>query len=234
MSIVPDKYDREARILPAILASLPFFVLYFFFLNIYIGDFLRLVFGVRFIGDVTIGVAFLFLLVLVGRSISKDIFESTWFKSDETRMPSANFLLHADKEYSSDFKAKIRKKIKDDFQIEIFSADQERLNENGARKVIAEAVALIRHRLKDGRLLLKRNIEYGFFRNFIGCSVVAVFISLIDIILFSFVDPNMPALILSIAMTIFYALPIALSKQLMNGHGRRYARTLFQEYMGGQ
>jgi hypothetical protein len=233
MSIVPDKYDREARILPAILASLPFFVLYFFFVNIYIGDFLRLVFGAKFIGDVTIGAAFLFLLVLVGRSISKDIFERAWFKSDETRMPTADFLLHADKEYSNSFKTKIHKKIKDDFQIEIFSADQERLNENGARKVIAEAVALIRHRLKDGRLLLRRNIEYGFFRNFIGCSVVAALISLINIIIFSVAAPNVTALILSIVMAVFYAFPIALSKKLIYVHGKRYARTLFQEYMGG-
>lgn len=219
--------------LPAILASLPFFVLYFFFLDFCIGDFIRLIFGVRFIGDITIGVAFLILLALVGRSISKDIFESAWFRSDETRMPTADFLLHADKEYSDSFKAKIHQKIKDDFDIEIFSAEQERLNEAGARKVIAESVAFIRHRLKDGRLLLKRNIEYGFFRNFIGCSVVAAVISLINIIIFSFADPNRTALILSVVLAVFYALPIALSKKLMNGHGKRYARTLFQEYMGG-
>lgn len=233
MSIFPDKYDREARILPAILASLPFFVLYLFFPNGFIGEFLRLIFRIRFIGDLTIGVAFLFLLVLVGRSISKDILESAWFRSDETRMPSADFLLHADKEYSSGFKAKIHQKIKNDFQLEIFSAEQERLDEIGARKVIAESVALIRHRLKDGRLLLKRNIEYGFFRNLIGCSVVAVLISLVNIMVFSLVDPNVTALVLSAAMAILYALPIALSKKLMQGHGKRYARTLFQEYMGG-
>ncbi|MCL5406734.1 MAG: hypothetical protein M1398_08485 [Deltaproteobacteria bacterium] len=233
MSFVPDKYDREARILPAILASLPFFILYFFFLNIYIGDFLRLIFRVQFIGDITIGVAFLFLLVLVGRSISKDIFESVWFKSDETRMPSADFLLHTDKEYSSTFKGQIYQKIKNDFQIEILSAEQEQQDEEGARKVIAESVALIRHRLKDGRLLLKRNIEYGFFRNFIGCSVVAEVISLINVAVFSVLAPNTTALILSIIMAVFYALPIALSKKLMHGHGKRYARTLFQEYMGG-
>ena len=233
MSIVPDKYDVEARILPAILASLPFFVLYSFFLNAYIGNFLNLIFGYKFIGDITIGVAFLFLLVSVSRSISKDLFEGRWFKSDETRMPSATFLLHADTEYSATHKARIHQKIKGDFQIDILSAREEELDEHGARKIIAESITLIRHRLKDGRLLLKRNIEYGFMRNFIGGSVVAIFISIANIIVFSLVTPNRTALILSIAMIVLYLLPILFSKKLMHSHGKRYAKTLFQEYMAG-
>ena len=229
-----DRYDLEGRVLPAVLASVPFFVLYFFFLKIHVAEFFQFLFGLKWVGDVSTGVVFLFLLVFIGRAVAKDIFESRWFKSDETRMPSTAFLLHSDREYSRSFKLQIHQKIKQDFQIELFSADEENRDEGEARRVIAEAVSLIRHRLQGGRLLLNRNIEYGFIRNLIGCSVVAALISFVNIYVYGFLEFNKAALCSSIATAVLYVLPILLSKQLMHHHGRRYAKTLLQEYIGAR
>ncbi len=228
-----DKYNLEARLLPAIIASLPFLVLYFFFLNKYFSDFFKFIFGIKLIGDISISVVFLVLLSFVGRAIAKDIFESRWFKSDETQMPTTELLLHSNTEYSANFKSKIHQRIRKDFEVDIFSADAELKNETAARKVIAEAVALIRHRIKNGRLLLNRNIEYGFIRNLIGCSVIAVFISIPNICIFSFAEGNEQSLIImSAVLTFLYLVPIVFSKILIRNHGKRYARTLFQEYIG--
>jgi len=227
-----DSYTLYARLFPGIVTSIPFFVLYFYYLNKYFSEFFNLIFGVKWVGDASTGIVFLFLLAFMGRSIAKDLFEGHWFKRDETRMPTTEFMLHLNNEYSDEFKDQLREKIRADFRIELLASEAEVNDEQKARKTIAEAITLIRNRLKDGRLLLSRNIEYGFIRNVIGCSVIAVLISIIDIIIFVFVDPNKVALVASISMSALYILPIVFSKKLFNNHGKRYARALFQEYMG--
>lgn len=227
-----NRYNLEARFLPAIIASIPFLIMYFFFLDSQLGDLFKLIFGIKWVGDISTMAAFLFLLAFIGRFIAKDIFEKRWFKGDETCMPTTEFLLYSDKEYSDQFKEKIRLKIKKDFKIDIPSADAEFKNEYGARKIIAEAVGLIRNALKDGRLLIDRNIEYGFIRNLIGCAVIAVFISILNIVIFSIIQHNRLAFITSVVIVIIYAMPIIFSKIIIKAHGRRYARTLFQEYAG--
>ena len=229
--MVPSRYFLIARLMPAIVCSVPFFVLYFFFLSYPLGDFFKTLLSVPWLGDVTTGIAFIFLLAFVGRSISKDIFERRWFKSDETRMPTTNFLMHDNSEYSIDFKRLVHEKIKTDFTLEIFPAHEESRNEAGARKRIAEAVLLVRQRVKNGRLVLNHNIEYGFFRNLIGCSVIAVLVSTLNIWIFHAVQPNPLALNTSIVLFILYLIPIATAKLMMDVHGRRYARVLIQEYL---
>jgi len=94
-----------------------------------------------------------------------------------------------------------------------------------------EAVALIRQRVKDGRLVLQHNIEYGFFRNLAGCSVIAVLVSILDVGIFYWVAPNVVALRMSIVMILLYLFPIIAAKHLMRAHGKRYARVLIQEYL---
>ena len=226
-----NQYTIQARILPAILASFPFLVLYFFFLNDHLSGFFKLVFGVSWIGDVSTPVVFLILLSFIGRSIGKDLYESTWFSRDETRMPTTDFLMHSNSEYTLQFKQKIHDKIKVDYNIHIFIPDEELRNETEARKTIAEAVTLIRHSLKDGRLLLSRTIEYGFIRNLIGCSVISVFVSIVNMFVFSLVKDIHAAYYLSLTMALAYLFLMLLNKKLIHNHGKRYARSLFQEYV---
>lgn len=223
-------YFLFARLTPALICSVPFFVLYFFFLNPLLGPFLTSLFALKPLGDISVSAAFIVLLTMTGRSVSKDVFERVLFRSDMTRMPGVDFLLHFGTEYTPNFKAKIHEKINSDFGIQILTANAELKDEMAARKVIAEAVSLVRHKIKDGRLLLQHNMEYGFFRNLIGCSVIAVVISLINVWVFSVVAPDSLALPVSIVTTIAYAIPILLSGILMKTHGKRYARILFQEY----
>ena len=60
-----------------------------------------------------------------------------------------------------------------DFDITLLPEDQEKEKEEEARKKIVEAMSLIRAKVKDGRLLLQHNIEYGFVRNLIGGNEIA-------------------------------------------------------------
>ncbi len=229
--MTPSPYFLYARLAPAIICSVPFFVLYLFFLNPLLGAFFQIFINVPWIGGVSTGIVFIFLLALVGRSISKDIFERQWFKSDETHMPTTSFLLHKDDEYSAEFKRIVHTRIKSDFGLEVFVISAEARDENGARKRLAEAVALIRQRVKNGRLVLQHNIEYGFFRNLIGCSVIAVLVTLLNILIFYSIAPNTLALWTSLVLLILYLLPIIFAKPMMATHGKRYARVLIQEYL---
>lgn len=228
-----DSYTLKARLFPAVIGSIPFFVLYHFFLLQYFSEFFKLIFGTQWVGDISIGIVFLFLFAFLGRTIAKDIFEKKWFQSNETKMPTTDFLLHSNMEYSIGYKSKIHQKIKTDFDITILSAEMELKNIQLARKIIAESVVQIRHHIKDGRLLLARNIEYGFIRNIIGCSIIAIIISLLNILIFTVVKINGIAFITSIVLVLCYALPVLFGKKLMLNHGRRYARTLYQEYISG-
>lgn len=226
-----DTYFVLARLAPAMICAVPFFVLYFFFLEPILGPFFQALIQFKWVGNLSTLTAFVLLLVLVGRSIAKDIFERYWFRSDETRMPTSDFLLHSSQEYTPGFKAGIHDKIKSDFGITVLSAEAEADSEGTARRVIAEAVSLIRQKVKNGRLVLQHNMEYGFFRNLIGCAVIAVTISLLNVWVFSSIAPNSVALKLSIVMSVGYLLPILFSKALMRAHGKRYARVLIQEYL---
>lgn len=220
-----DKYDMKARIFPAFISMLPVFVFVHFFLEPKIASFIDYVFGIKIIGYLTFGYVLTFLFAHICRLISK-IYQNIYFK-DELFMPTTNYMLYSDKHYSEDFKNEIRQKIDNDFNIKLLSKREELMNETEARKKIVEAMSQIRLKVKSGTLLLKHNIEYGFWRNLIGGSTVAVLISLLNII---FLWGNNTAVILSIGLAVLFLLPVLFSKYIINRLGENYARVLLQEY----
>lgn len=114
-----------------------------------------------------VSLVFIFILGMMGRSLGKYIFEDVLYSNGE-RLPTAELLSWENTELSSDYKDKIRQKIKTDFNIVLLSKSKAANNPDEARKRIKGAVGQIRNKVKDGRLLLDRNIEYGFWRNLIG------------------------------------------------------------------
>ncbi|MEK7074382.1 MAG: HPP family protein [Patescibacteria group bacterium] len=147
-------------------------------------------------------------------------------------MPTTNFLLFSDTHYSNEYKQQIREKILKDFGITLLSKEQEEKDEMAARKRIVEAASLIRGKVKDGRLLLQHNIEYGFARNLIGGSVIAFPTALIGVVLFYFFSYKvLPFVVLTVSATIYLVL-IIFSKKIMDVFGVAYAKVLIQEYTG--
>lgn len=226
-----SRYFLFARVAPAIVCTVPFIVLYVFFLDSRLSPLFRALADVKWIGGISTVAAFTLLLALVGRAISKDLFERMLFRMDETRMPTTEYLMHSSAEYTSEFRAKVHECIEADFGITVLCAAAEQVDDLRARRTIAEAVALIRQKVRDGRLLLQHNIEYGFFRNLIGCAVLAVLTSSFNAWLFRAVSRNDQLFVASVVMIALYLLPIVFSASLMRSHGRRYARVLIQEYL---
>jgi len=229
--MIVSQYFIVARLMPAIICSAPLLLLYFAFLRASIGPFFDAFLKVQWLGDISTAAVLMFLLAMVGRTIGKDVFERRWFRSDETQMPTTEFMLYSNGDYSSDFKTRLRGKLNCDFGMHLPTAEQEAADEHAARKQIAEATALMRKKVKDGHLLLQHNIEYGFVRNLIGGSVVAVLVSVVNALIFRFVSPNSQALATSVVMGSAYLLLLLVSKPLIHSYGKRYARVLFQEYL---
>jgi len=225
-----SKYNITARIYPAIICSVPIFVLNYFLLNLYTADFLSSMEGVKWAGGITLSVALTFLLAQAGRFVGKEIFEKIYFR-DELYMPTTELLLHSDTTYSPEHKIKVSTKVLNDFGIQICSFEQENQDIIFARRIIAESVSMIRGKVKNGRLLLQHNIEYGFIRNLIGGSLLALYISILNLYIFGFFFPNQLGFYLSLSVGSIYLFFVVVGRYLIARYGSRYAKILIQEYL---
>ena len=146
-------------------------------------------------------------------------------------MPTTNFLLFTNSEFSKAYKIRLREQIKTDFALEINSENDEQNNLLETRKQIVGAVGLIRNKVKNGQLLLQHNIEYGFIRNLIGGSVLGFIVSIFNLIYFHFISKSVFLFKVSILTALFYLTICILSKFLINRFGQLYAKRLYQEYL---
>ncbi|PSR51881.1 hypothetical protein AHMF7605_28635 [Adhaeribacter arboris] len=225
-----DEYERKAKIYPAILILFPFFVLQVFYLNKEVTGWLDFVGSVRAITLISLPLVFMYFVVSVARLIAKAMFENLYFK-DSLHMPTTNFLLYSTRNFSSKYKAAIRSKLKKEFSVVLSSENEEQLDEIEARRRIIEAVSYIRNKVKHGYLLLKHNIQYGFWRNLVGGSVIGLILSLINLFVFYYIEPNNLPWILSIIMCAIYSLILLSSKWVISYLGKLYAYRLYEEYM---
>ncbi|MGB0757353.1 MAG: hypothetical protein ACPGO5_02760 [Patescibacteria group bacterium] len=226
-----NEYTLKARIVPACITLIPILVLYNFFLQLYINDFVNFVNNFFILAsNVSLAIIMIFVFAQFGRSVGKFLFEKIHFK-DQLQFPTTDFLLYQNDKLSKEYKEKIRQQIENDFQIKLLDQKEENADIDSARKKIVEAVGLVRNKVKDGRLLLQHNIEYGFYRNVVGGSVIATAISILNMLLFLIYLPNEIALTLSVILFVVYLMPIIFSKKILNTHGHKYAELLFQEYL---
>lgn len=224
-----DKYNRTARIYPSIIILLPFllFTIYCHIdnLKVVFEDLLKL----KIVGNITISIVLLYFLVQINRALGKFVFEKSLFRN-ELEMPTTNFLLFSNQEFSKEYKLQIRAKIKKDFKVELLNENEETIDLENSRKRIVETVGLIRQKVKDGRLLLQHNIEYGFFRNLIGGSIIAFLMSGFDIYYFFTYKDNVLGEV-SILFAFCFAILLLVHKPIINHLGNQYAKRLFQEYL---
>ncbi|MCK4357899.1 MAG: hypothetical protein KAW92_04025 [Candidatus Cloacimonetes bacterium] len=224
-----DKYSRTARIYPSIIILIPFLVFTIYCdienLKVIFDDLLK----VKIIGNITISIVLLYLLSQINRFLGKFLFERYIFHN-ELEMPTTNLLLFSNSEFSKEYKIQIREKINSDFQLNMPSKQDESENLENTKKRIVEAVGLIRQKVKNGRLLLQHNIEYGFARNLIGGAILGVVMSIFDVFYF-FKLNNVIIGWFSVVLTIFFLTLLVLHKPIINHLGNQYTKRLFQEYL---
>jgi hypothetical protein len=224
-----DRYFRIARIYPSVIILIPFLIFTIYCKIDNMQDAFTNLLKIKIIGNITISIVLLYLLVQINRFLGKFIFERYMFKN-ELEMPTTNFMLYGNTEFSRDYKYKLREQIKSDFQI-ILPDDQAEIDDIlDVRKRIVEAVGLIRQKVKVGRLLLQHNIEYGFFRNLIGGSIIGLLMSVFDIFYF-YNDCNKLIGNISVVIACMFAILLIVHRPIIKNLGKPYAKRLFQEYL---
>lgn len=224
-----SKYETKARVFPAIITILPILIFSHFYLYKIVPDLLNSIIATKIIGDISIFVIFLYTIIQIARFSSKKFLQDNLFKN-ELHFPTTNYLMYADNHYTKEYKEKVRSKLKNDFNILLFSKYSENNDENGARKIINDAVKLIRNKVKDGRLLLQHNIEYGFIRNLIGGLVISLPMSLFNVFFF-FIKNDTIAFISSLILFSFFVLLLIFHKKILKYFAYNYADVLFNEYL---
>jgi len=224
-----DKYTTNARLYPSIIILIPFIIFTIYCDIKGLKDTFDNLLQLKIIGNVTISFVLLFLFIQINRFLGKFLFERVMFKN-ELEMPTTKFLLFQNKELSKEYKNKIRERINSDFDITMPTEQDESDDLENTKKRIVEAVGLVRQKVKDGRLLLQHNIEYGFFRNLIGGSIIGILMAVFDIIYFFKIENELLGWI-GAAIAFFFFILLMLHKVIITQLGNQYAKRLFQEYL---
>ena len=224
-----NNYYLYARLFPTILTAIPMIVFYANVIHPIVEKNLSVVWEyLPMLTDISVNAAFIFLLVMVNRYLSKVIFQK-YYLEDELKMPTTEWLLPNSTICDKSTRNRIYQLIQKDLNIDLRKDLKSLPNENDKRKHVAQVVGIIRNGLRDNTMLLQHNIEYGFFRNLIGGSILAVLFS-IGIIVVSTCDNDNGLLWTGIVMLGLYILPIVLSKRIIRAHGENYASVFFKEY----
>jgi len=210
-------YNLCARYIPTILNIIPVIV----FINLVVDvDLIEIPVNnfIKFLGmNLSMGGILIYFFSLLFRILSKTLIENKLFKN-QALFPTTKFLLNNNK-ISPEFKNNILEKIKNDFKLDLKNSND--------TKIIIDAIGLIRKRVGDGHLVLRRNIEYGFMRNLIvGAPLTLIFCSIIII--------NKNETGYSILFGIYggFALILFLCcKTILNYLAEQYAKQLFYEYL---
>jgi hypothetical protein len=225
-----NAYTIYARTIPSAITSLPLILFHHFYVNPEFLSFTSFVLGLQIISTVSAAVVLVILLIEINRAISKLIFENIYFKSG-LGMPTTDLLLYSNTRLSASMKAAIREKVRADFNITLLTKQQEQKNLAEARRRISEAMMLIRGKVPEGERLAQYNRQYGFMRNLIGGSVLALAISIFNVYFFTNVFKSELAYTISVILIIIYILPIVLSYVIMKHYGRHYAECLIRDYL---
>ena len=225
-----DRYTVFARLFPAALSGIPFFILSYYYLTPAAAELIQEISSFKLAGDFTITTASIFLLMQINRWFSKSFFEHRLFAKGGN-FPTTNYILHLNSYFSVEYTKQIHSKILSDFNINLAKSTEEKRDEANARKKISEAVSLIRSKVASGRLICQHNIEYGFARNLAGGAIVGLAVSLINIAVFIFLTSIPIAISASLITGFLYAAFLIFADKLIVALGENYARVLLQEYM---
>jgi hypothetical protein len=225
-----NSYSLFARALPSLLVLIPFFIIYYFLLRPIIGNFLVELLAIKIATDITLPVALFFLMIQLNRIVAKEIFEKRIFNYG-LNFPTTDLLLHNNSFYSAEYTKKIHNRIKSDFGIKIPSENEEIKDEQNSRKIINEAINQINYKIGKGILVEQHNSEYGFIRNLSGGSILAIIMSFINIIIFTWIFFDKVAFIISCITLSLYFLFVLFSKKMILIVGLSYAKILIKEYM---
>jgi hypothetical protein len=225
-----SSYYIKARLFPTILTVIPLLILVNTVVASFYYETLKEILNILpIITNLGLSAALLFLMVQVNRLFAKEVFQYIYFQ-DELTMPTTNHILWNDNFFDITVKRKIREKIQSMIGLTLMSETEEEEDELKSRKQIVTAVSQIRNRLRDNKLLLQHNIEYGFFRNLLGGCLIAIVFSIILIII-GVINHKPSSSLLGIILSVVYVFPIVFSKPIVMRFGNYYSKVLYEQFL---
>lgn len=181
--IKTDEYTLKARIYPTLVAMILPAVITFAMLWPYLDYVFTSIDIVKKILTCFLPVALVygavsFFFWSLAQSISKKIIQQPKFRQDETNMPTTVFLLWSDNNLSTQFKQKVHEKVLSKYGLRLLSPTKEKDNLEEAKRTIVDAVGRMREDTREDEMLLRYNIKYGFRRNYLGASILAIVFTL--------------------------------------------------------
>lgn len=181
--MVMDKYNRIARLYPAILGMLPICILLAMCIEVWFPQYLTMMGNVKGIlcligGTATVSMAVGYLVSEIFRETSKLLFQYPLFKKDETEMPTTKMLLWQNDAISPLYHKEIAAKAKKIFGIKLPTREEELANPEEAKRTIVDVVHQIRQHSRGDMILRQYNIEFGFCRNYLGASIWSILLVL--------------------------------------------------------
>lgn len=171
-----------------------------------------------------------FFLRSLFRDASKLLFQFPLFKEDETEMPTTQLLLHQGKKrLSNSMINQVKSKVKKDFGIILLNVVKERQNPLEAKRTIVDAVGKIRECTRKNPILHQYNIDFGFYRNYLGATVYALLFLMIILIVNLISGYGVWQYTLLAIFLQFFLGVIAFVTLKFKGYA--YARALFNAYL---
>lgn len=225
-----NQYYLKARLFPTTLTVVPLLILVNNLTELYLHDTLSQINEILpWITDLGLSGALLFLMVQLNRLISKEVFQRIYFQ-EEIKMPTTNYLMWDNDFFTKSTKQTIYNKIQSRFNIRLLEEKEVESNEKKARKQIVIAVSQIRNLLRNNKLLLQHNIEYGFFRNLMGGCIFALIFS-IGIFILGLVSGSNALIITSCVLVFIYLIPVLFSSLIIKRFGKYYSKVLYEQFL---
>jgi sensor histidine kinase YesM len=225
-----DKYVLLARFFPCIISVLPLFVLAFFLSGDVelrkLGEFLC---NLKFYGEVTLSLVALYFYAQLIRFVSK-LLEASYFIKAKG-FPTTYLMTYKDDTYSKDYKDKYRELVKQDFGIDLLDETGEANDFKEAKKRLDEVTKHVILKVKEGYLVLKHNIWYGFIRNLIGGAIFSTIFCILIIVIGITIVKSSRLVIISLVLLIPYVLLLIFWKPLLRQNAEAYAKQLIAEYI---
>ena len=228
-----DEYEIKVRYIPCLITAI--FPAHFCvqFLGEAFWKTIATNIGWMLAANISLSLILTLALIQLQCGIAKHYFEESIFGKGGINFPTTNMLLFCTSFLSKNMKKAIREKIKNDFNLILMDAEQERLDLDEAKKRAREAVGLIRKLVGRGIMTYQYNIRYGFIRNLLGGSLWGLAGSVVCAVQYGMEGSWKPAsfFILFSACFIFLLL---FREKILRSYANQYADTLINEYMNAK
>lgn len=169
------------------------------------------------------------------RNISKVFIQNFIYGRHQLSMPTTEYMLLTSKWGSRRVKLSVRKKVREDFGVDLPTEEEELADETEARNCIVEVVGRIRAYLrtkvsfKNLKMYNKKNRRYGYVRNFMGGFIFFLLIYPI-LIIYSFYCARV-AFFYVLGIFVFHLLIFGCHCFFLKNDAEDYAHELFVTYL---